>query len=50
VIKSDFEEAGHEDVLRKVTADLGDKSDADTVRAQRAECLAQAKEELMGEG
>lgn len=50
VIKSDFEEAGHEDVLRKVTADLGDKSDANTVRAERAKCLAAAKAELMGEG
>lgn len=50
VIKADFVEAGHEDVIRKVAGDLGDKSDADTVRAQRAEYLAQAKEELMGEG
>ena len=25
VIKADFEEAGHEDVVRKVAADLGDK-------------------------
>ncbi|PIE09145.1 MAG: aldolase [Rhodobacterales bacterium] len=50
VIRADFEEAGHEDVLRKVTGDLGDKSDAATVRAKRAECLAKAKAELIGEG
>ena len=31
VIKADFEEAGDDDVMRKVVADLGDKSDAATV-------------------
>lgn len=50
VIHADFEEAGHEDVVRKVAGDLGDKSDADTVRAKRAEFLAQAKEQLVEEG
>jgi len=49
VIHSDFEEAGHEDVVRKVAADLGDKSDADTIRAKRAECLAIAKEQMVSE-
>lgn len=48
VIKSDFEEAGHDDVIRKVVADLGDKSDEATVRAKRGECLIQAKGELAG--
>ena len=32
VIKSDFEEAGHEDVYRKVSGDLGDKADEATIR------------------
>ena len=50
VIHSDFEEAGHEDVVRKVAADLGDKSDADTIRAKRAELLAVAKDQLTNEG
>ncbi|MBE9476093.1 MAG: DUF1476 domain-containing protein, partial [Proteobacteria bacterium] len=27
VIKADFEEAGHEDVFRKVSGDLGDNAD-----------------------
>lgn len=50
VIKSDFEEAGHEDVVRKVAGDLGDKSSADEVRAQRVVFLAEAKGQLMDEG
>jgi hypothetical protein len=49
VIKSDFQEAGHEDVVRKVAGDLGDKSSADEVRAQRVVFLAEAKAQLMGE-
>lgn len=49
VIVSDFEEAGHEDVVRKVTGDLGNVS-ADEVRAKRAELLAQTKHEIMNEG
>ncbi|MEZ5913752.1 MAG: DUF1476 domain-containing protein [Paracoccaceae bacterium] len=49
VVKADFEEAGHEDVVRKVAADLGEKSDADTIRAKMAELLAVAKGQLMDE-
>ncbi|MBV7409657.1 DUF1476 domain-containing protein [Maritimibacter sp. DP1N21-5] len=49
VIKADFEEAGHEDVVRKVAGDLGSKSSADEVRAQRVVFLAEAKAQLMGE-
>ncbi|MEZ5676229.1 hypothetical protein SAMN06265173_10813 [Thalassovita litoralis] len=49
VIIADFEEAGHEDVVRKVAADLEGKADADTIRAKRAELLAVAQEQLMSE-
>ncbi|WP_412563255.1 DUF1476 domain-containing protein [Thalassobius sp. MITS945101] len=49
VIKADFEEAGHEDVIRKVVADLEEKIDVDVIRGKRAEYLAQAKEEMMKE-
>ncbi|TDE35084.1 DUF1476 domain-containing protein [Antarcticimicrobium sediminis] len=49
VVKSDFEEAGHEDVVRKVSGDLGDKSSADAVRAKMAELLPQAKAQIMSE-
>lgn len=46
VIRADFEEAGHEDVVRKVTADLAGKADADTVRTQMEALLIEAKAEL----
>lgn len=46
VIKADFEEAGHDDVIRKVVADLGAKSSEAAVRAKRAECLIEAKGQL----
>jgi hypothetical protein len=49
VIKADFEEAGCEDVIRKVAGDLGDKADPDTIRAKRAELMAAAKAQLVAE-
>jgi hypothetical protein len=49
VVKADFEEAGHEDVVRKVAADLGDKADADTIRAKMAELMPVAKAQIMTE-
>ena len=49
VVKSDFEEAGHEDVYRKVAGDLGDKADEETIRKQMAAFLVEAKHQLMQE-
>ena len=49
VVKSDFEEAGDDDVLRKVSADLGDKASDDDIRAKMTELLAEAKAQLMDE-
>ncbi|MEM1078955.1 MAG: DUF1476 domain-containing protein [Pseudomonadota bacterium] len=49
VIKSDFEEAGHEDVFRKVSGDLGDKADEETIRAKMAELLVEAQNQVMNE-
>ena len=46
VIRADFEEAGHEDVFRKVAADLAGRADEATIRAQMAALLAQAKASL----
>ncbi len=46
VIRADFEEAGHEDVFRKVAADLGNLADEPTIRAKMAAFLAEAKAEL----
>lgn len=49
VVVSDFEEAGHEDVVRKVAGDLGDLSSPDEIRAKLAELLPIAKAQLMEE-
>lgn len=49
VVHADFEEAGNEDVVRKLVADLGDKSSADTIRAKLTELLPVAKAQLMSE-
>ena len=49
VVKSDFEEAGHEDVYRKLFTDIGHLTNEATIRAKMAECMAIAKEQLMTE-
>ncbi|MES2432941.1 MAG: DUF1476 domain-containing protein [Pseudomonadota bacterium] len=49
VVNADFEEAGIEDVVRKVASDLGSLSSADAVRAKMAELLPVAKAELMND-
>lgn len=46
VVKSDFEEPGDEDVIRKLSGDLGDLSDDATIRSKLAECLVIAKGQL----
>ncbi|WP_373352772.1 DUF1476 domain-containing protein [Pseudoroseicyclus sp. CXY001] len=43
VVRADFEEAGNEDVFRKVKGDLGDRADDATIRTRMAECLLEAK-------
>ncbi|MBY6081079.1 MULTISPECIES: DUF1476 domain-containing protein [Ruegeria] len=49
VVIADFEEAGHEDVVRKVAADLGDLSSPEEIRAKMAELLPVAKAQVMSE-
>lgn len=49
VVSADFEEAGIEDVVRKVAGDLGGLSTADDIRAKMAELLPVAKAQLMDE-
>ncbi|WP_319824103.1 DUF1476 domain-containing protein [Thalassovita sp.] len=49
VVSADFEEAGHEDVVRKVVADLEGKVTADAIRAKRAELLLVAKDQIVKE-
>ena len=49
VVKSDFEEAGHEDVYRKISGDLGDKASETAIRTQIDRLMAEAKAQLMDE-
>ncbi len=49
VVSADFEEAGDEDVVRKVVADLAGKASAEEIRQKLAELLPVAKAQLMGE-
>jgi len=49
VVKADFEEAGHEDVVRKVLGDLGNKATAEEIRAKMEELMTVAKAQLMDE-
>ncbi|SMX24415.1 DUF1476 domain-containing protein [Boseongicola aestuarii] len=49
VVRSDFEEAGHEDVYRKVSGDLGDLASEADIRKKMAELMAVAKKQLMDE-
>ncbi len=49
VIKADFQEAGDEDVFRKIAADLGDRVDEATIRAKMAELMKLAKAQIMEE-
>ena len=52
VVKADFEEAGDEDVYRKVSGDLDARGAEWTeaeLRAKMASFMAEAKEELMNE-
>ncbi len=49
VVKSDFEEAGIDDVIRKLSADLGSRADEATIRAKMEEMLVVAKGQLVEE-
>ena len=49
VVVADFEEAGHEDVIRKVAGDLGDKATEAEIRGKMVELMATAKAQLMEE-
>jgi len=49
VVKADFEEAGHEDVMRKVMADLDGRVPEAEVRGKYEALLDVAKAQLMDE-
>ena len=49
VIKADFEEAGSEDVFRKLHADIGEKVSEEEIRSRIESSLEQAIARLMDE-
>ncbi|MFL4471264.1 DUF1476 domain-containing protein [Tateyamaria armeniaca] len=49
VVAADFEEAGDEDVYRKVSGDLGDLADETTIRSTMVALMAEAKSQVMSE-
>ena len=49
VIRSDFEETGDDDVLRKLTADLKNKASESEIRSQLLAFIIKAKEQLRDE-
>jgi hypothetical protein len=48
IIRTDFLKAGHEDVVEKLVADLGDRTDEATIRAKMEEFLAEARKQVKG--
>lgn len=53
VVASDFEEAGHEDVYRKVSGDLetaGVKISEEDIRAKMTELMSVARQQILDEG
>jgi hypothetical protein len=49
VVQADFAEVGHEDVYRKLAADLDYRADEETIRAKMNEFLSAAKAQLYAE-
>jgi hypothetical protein len=49
VVHADFKEIGHEDVFRKLSADLDYRADETTIRSKMAELLTIAKEQVLAE-
>lgn len=49
IVRADFEEAGHEDVVRKLVRDLDLKAGEDTIRAKLDEMMAVAQQQIMTE-
>ncbi len=49
IVMADFEEPGQDDVIRRLVADLGEKSDRETIAAKMAEFLEIAKDQILRE-
>jgi hypothetical protein len=49
VVRADFKEAGHEDVVEKLRGDLGDLADEATIRTKLSDFMAVAKHQIFAE-
>jgi len=49
VVRADFQEAGDEDVFRKLSGDLGDLATEAEIRKQMTETMAKAKAQILTE-
>jgi hypothetical protein len=49
VVRSDFENFAHGDVVRKLRTDLGDRVEETEIRAKLEECHAAAKSQILAE-
>ena len=49
VIRSDFEQPGDDDVIRKLTADLEQKASESEIRSQLVAFMIKAKEQIQNE-
>ncbi|TPE51360.1 DUF1476 domain-containing protein [Amaricoccus solimangrovi] len=49
VVYADFQEVGHEEVYRKIAADLAGKADETTIRSKMDELLGMAKAQILEE-
>ncbi|MBY6055111.1 DUF1476 domain-containing protein [Leisingera daeponensis] len=49
IVAADLEEAGHEDVVRKLEKELHGRTSAEDIRMKRAELLPQAKAQILTE-
>ncbi|WP_264213356.1 DUF1476 domain-containing protein [Leisingera thetidis] len=49
IVAADLEEAGHEDVVRKLTGDLGIQASEEQIRRKLLELMPQAQAEILRE-
>ena len=49
VVRSDFVEVGHDDVVRKLVADLDYRADEPTIRSKMQDLLGVAKSQIIDE-
>ncbi|CUI00628.1 DUF1476 domain-containing protein [Leisingera aquaemixtae] len=49
IVAADLEEASHEDVVRKLTGDLGSRASEEQIRLKLQELLVQAQADILNE-